>query len=57
MHALMAADALASYPGHNKRFDLYTDESHFQLIVGIIQDGCPVAYFSCNCLNHSKTAQ
>jgi hypothetical protein len=24
-HLLMAADALAAYPDHNKRFDVYTD--------------------------------
>jgi hypothetical protein len=25
MNLLMAADALAAYPGHNKQFNLYTD--------------------------------
>ena len=29
MHHLMAADALAAYPDHNKRFDVYTDTSDF----------------------------
>jgi hypothetical protein len=31
MRLLMAANALAAYPDHNKRFDMYTDASDFQL--------------------------
>jgi hypothetical protein len=31
MRLLMAANALAAYPDHNKRFDVYTDASDFQL--------------------------
>jgi hypothetical protein len=46
MRLLMAADALAAYSNHNKRFDVYTDASDFQLGVCIIQEGRPVAYFS-----------
>jgi hypothetical protein len=45
MHLLMAANALAAYPGHNKWFDVYTDASDFQLGACIIQEGRPVAYF------------
>jgi hypothetical protein len=45
MPLLMAADALAAYPGHNKRFDVYTGASDFQLGACIIQEGRPVAYF------------
>ncbi len=45
MHLLLAADALAAYPDHNKRFDMYTDASDFQLGACIIQEGRLVAYF------------
>ncbi len=46
MCLLMAADALAAYLDHNKRFNVYTDASDFQLGACIIQEGRPVAYFS-----------
>ena len=42
----MAANALAAYLDHNKRFDIYTEASDFQLGACIIQEGRPVAYFS-----------
>ncbi len=48
MRLIMAADALAAHPNHNKRFDMYTDVSVFQLGACIIQEGRPVAYFSQN---------
>jgi hypothetical protein len=41
----MAAGALAVYLDHNKRFNVYTDASDFQLSACIIQEGRPVAYF------------
>ena len=47
MRLPMAADALAAYPDHNKRFNIYTDASDFQLGICIIQEGRLVAYFSC----------
>jgi hypothetical protein len=46
MCLLMAANALAAYPDHNKQFDVYIDASDFQLGTCIIQEGRPVAYFS-----------
>jgi hypothetical protein len=46
MCVLMAANALAAYPDHNKRVSVYTDASDFQLGACIIQEGRPVAYFS-----------
>ncbi len=45
MRLLMAANALAAYPDHNKWFDVYTDASDFQLGAFIIQEGKLVAYF------------
>jgi hypothetical protein len=43
MCLLMAADALAAYPNHNKQFDIYIDASNFQIGAYIIQEGRLVA--------------
>jgi hypothetical protein len=45
MRLLMAANALAAYLDHNKRFDVCTDASDFQLGACIIQEGMPIAHF------------
>ncbi len=47
MHLLMAANALAAYPNHNKWFGVYTYAYDFQLGACFIQEGRLVAYFSC----------
>ena len=46
MHCLMAADVIATYLDHKKKFDVYTDASNFQLGTCIMQEGHPSAYFS-----------
>jgi hypothetical protein len=46
MRVLMAANALAAYPDHNKQFNIYTDASDCQLGTCIIQERRLVAYFS-----------
>jgi hypothetical protein len=45
MRLLMAANAIAAYPDHNKWFNIYTDASDIQLGTCIIQEGRQVAYF------------
>jgi hypothetical protein len=54
MRLLMAANALAAYPDHNKRFNIYTDASDFQLGACIIQEGRLVSYFSCKLLKSQQ---
>jgi hypothetical protein len=45
MHLLIAANALAAYLGHNKRFNVHADASAFHSGTCIIQEGRLVAYF------------
>jgi hypothetical protein len=55
MRLRMAADALSAYPDHNKRFDIFTDSSDYQMGACIMQEGHPVAYCSKK-LNSARNA-
>ncbi len=55
MCLLMAANALAAHPGHNKQFKVYTDNSDFQLGPCIIQEWRPVPTSHLSWQHLSKT--
>lgn len=46
MKAILCQDCMSAYPDHNKRYDIYTDASDFQMGAVLMQSGRPVAYFS-----------
>ena len=46
MKHLPALGALTAYPNHNKRYQIYTDASGYQLGSCIVQDEIPMAFFS-----------
>ena len=46
MKALIAKEALVTFPDFSKKFEIHTDASKLQLGAYISQDGIPVAFYS-----------
>ena len=44
----VSQDILLAYPDFNRRFDIHTDVSNYQLGAVIIQNGKPIAFYSPN---------
>ena len=54
MKALLMHDYLNAYPDLNLPFNIYMDASDYQFGVAIIQNGRPIAYYSCMLTNSKK---
>ena len=46
MKALMTHEYIDKYPDYTKPFEIYTDDSDYQLGATIIRDGSPIVYWS-----------
>ena len=46
IYCTISHDTLLAYPYFNKRFDIHTDPSDYQLGAVIIQNGKPIAFYS-----------
>jgi RNase H-like domain found in reverse transcriptase len=51
---IIAREVMLAYPDFNKRFEIHTDASHYQLGAVISQQGKPIAFYSCK-LNPAQT--